>query len=684
MNKIDFKVLFESTPDPYLVLDRNLIIIAVNDAYTQASMTERTAILGKGIFDVFPDNPDDPIAEGVNNLKVSLLKVIKTKKPDSMAVQKYDIRKRDDQGGGFEVRFWSPINTPVMDDGGNVVSIIHRVEDVTEFVRLKQQGVEHDKLTEALQEKALRMETEIFARTREVASASAELKRANDELKVLYEKTRELDELKTRFFANMSHEIRTPMNAILGLTHLLKHSNPTSEQLERLNKITNASTHLLSIINDILDFSKIEAGKLVLESSDFPISAILDHVRSLMMEVALDKNLTIEIDYDDSPIWLKGDQTRLRQALLNYISNAIKFTDKGGIVLRSILVEKKDDDVLMRFEVQDTGIGIAAGKIAELFHPFIQGDASTTRKYGGTGLGLAITQRLAALMGGEAGVDSKLGEGSTFWFTAWLKLGQPVLPIPIAESESTLRKHHAGMKVLLAEDDPINREVASSLLSDVGLNVEWVENGVQALAKIVTDTYDLVLMDIQMSVMDGIEATRQIRMMPEKADLPILAFTANVFEDYRERCVKAGMNDFVAKPVEPDLLYTTLLKWLPRRGKQTPLKSTQPQADSGYEHHDAVLLKLQAISGLDLELGLKRFGGKLKKYLPLFLEFAERHQHDISRIRVALDSGAVEDAMMLAHTLRGSAGTLGLITIQHNVAKLEKVLGQTNLLTRNY
>lgn len=675
LDSINYKALYEAAPDPYLVLDNKLVIVAVNNAYANATMTKREDIVGKGIFEVFPDNPDDPAAEGVRNLKISLLQVLKTRIPDAMPVQRYDIRKPESEGGGFEERFWSPINTPIFNENHDLINIIHRVEDVTDFVKLKQQGVEQSKLNEALRQNALKMETEIFARSREVAATSAELKSANEELKVLYEKTKELDELKTRFFANMSHEIRTPMNAILGLTHLMKRAQPTREQSERLDKIANASTHLLSIINDILDFSKIEAGKLVLEETDFPISATLDNVRSLMVEAAQAKGLSIEVEYDNSPIWLLGDQTRLRQALLNYVSNSIKFTEKGGIMLRSSLVEQKGERVTMRFEVQDTGIGIAKEKIADLFHPFIQGDASTTRKYGGTGLGLAITQRLARLLGGEVGVTSELGKGSTFWFTANLKIGKPVMPIKVDQSGATIRKRAAPARVLLAEDDPINREVAISLLDDVGLLVDAVENGREAVQKVASNNYDLVLMDIQMPILDGIEATREIRSIPGKALLPILAFTANVFDDYRERSTAAGMNDFVAKPVEPDLLYTTLLRWLPKSPSQPEsLLESQGLDEQNPLRYDNLRNRLASIVGIDIDQGLQSFNGKISKYLPLLRTFAERHKDDVLKIRNALESNKLDDAILIAHSLKGSAGTLGLVRLQKKSGLLEQNL----------
>lgn len=674
----DFKNLFEKGPDPYLVLDKSFTIIAVNDAYLNASMTKRESILGKGIFDVFPDNPDDPAAEGVRNLKVSLERVLKNLKPDAMAVQKYDIRKPESEGGGFEERFWSPINTPVLGPHEEVVCIVHRVEDVTEFVKLKQQGLESEKLTEALREKALRMETEVFARAREVAATSAELKKANDELKVLYEKTKELDELKTNFFANMSHEIRTPMNAILGLTYLLKRHDPTPEQDERLDKIATASKHLLAIINDILDFSKIEAGKFVLEKATFPVSAILDHTRSLLEDAAEAKGLHILVEYQDMPVWLVGDQTRLRQALLNYASNALKFTEHGTITLRGKILKDMGQEVLIKFEVVDTGIGIAPEKIPELFQAFKQVDASTTRKYGGTGLGLAITQRLSGLMGGKAGVKSKVGVGSTFWFTACLQRGSPIETLKTSDAESVLKTSHSGAYILLVEDDLINQEVAKSLLTEAGMRVDVAGNGMQAVEQVKSNIYDLVLMDIQMPVMDGITATKVLRQIPGREMLPILALTANVFEEYRQRCTEAGMNDFVSKPVEPIALFSTILKWLPASAaaENKSLTSVYKPSATVDPNKTYLYARLIEIEGLDINRGLTSVSGKIEKYWELLKDFVKLHQLDTENLRQLLASNQTSEPIRIAHTLKGSAGTLGLNQIRSTSAMLEALLNK--------
>ena len=638
---------------------------------------------------------------------------------------------------------------------------------------------------------------------------------------------------KSAFLANMSHEIRTPMNAIVGLTHLLlQRTAPDTWESEKLGRISEAARHLLGVINDVLDISRIESGKLVLESADFEIEDILvTKVFNIIAERARDKNLEVVLDIDprlQSPV--RGDPLRVAQAVLNYAGNAVKFTEKGRILIRARLVSEDAEGLLVCFEVSDTGIGLSQEAQSRLFSAFEQADSSTTRRFGGSGLGLAITRRLADLMGGHVGVESTPGEGSVFWFTARLLPGEPVphravpalrgqrvliaddLPVarevlghlvqglgmrhseasdgasalqaiqqadeahdpfdmllldwrmpgldglqtmgqlnglplehrpacllvtaydepqlratalqagfrkvlpkpltasalvdaladlsvssppaPVVEVEShaaeQLRSKSTGKQVLVVDDNLVNREVVNELLDGFGLVVDMAGNGQEALELARLRRYDLVLMDMQMPVMDGLEATRQIRQLPQWQTIPIVAMTANAFGEDREACFLAGMNDHLSKPVEPEVLYRYLLKWLPEtnaenadHGSYPEFSSSSLQALFDWNASEATDAAVAGQPGSHEPvtpapaptIDVRRLTGMLRGnevvMRRVLTQFIVGHAEDALSLRALIQQAQWEPAFVKAHSLKGVAGQICATALREAAHQME-------------
>ncbi len=511
------------------------------------------------------------------------------------------------------------------------------------------------------------LETRVQARTQELAAALHQADAAS--------------RAKSEFLSNMSHEIRTPMNGVIGLAHLALLSDPHPRQRDCLLKIAASGKHLLAIVNDILDFSKIEAGQLDLEETDFELAAVFANVQAQTADAAAAKGLAQRFEVEPAAAQaLRGDPLRIGQVLLNYVGNAIKFSARGAVLVRAAAQQATDAGCLLRFEVEDQGIGLSAEQCAALFQSFHQADTSTSRRYGGSGLGLAICKRLALLMGGEVGVHSVPGQGSTFWFTARLRWA-PVLPAATANTvparpASASWAVIAGARILVVEDNLVNQEVAVGLLEARGAVVRTADNGQQALDLLLLEAFDCVLMDVQMPVMDGLRATALIRANPRLAAMPVLAMTANARNEDRQRCLAAGMDDFMTKPVDPDKLYGTLASWLLRRGL-VAAEPAQRAAVLTPVPGEAVAAAPWVVPAgdpavIDLQLLSRSVAGnpdKVRRYARLFADSIPQTLIDLQATLARQDMPALAD---LGHRLKSSSRMVGAMGFASLCQSLEE------------
>ena len=580
----DFRTLFQSAPGLYLVLrpDAGFTIVAVSDAYLRATMTQRSEILGRGIFDVFPDNPDDPGASGTRNLRASLERVRADEIADAMPVQKYDIQRPDSEGGGFEERFWSPVNSPVLDADGELLHIIHRVEDVTEFVRVNQQRTEASKLNEEFRARIETMGAEVFRRAEQLAEANQELRTARDENSRLYERTRELDELKTQFFANVSHELRTPLTLILGPTRNLLGGETREEQRRELTVIERNARLLLKHVNDLLDVSKLDAGKLDIQYSQVNLAKLLRFIASHFESLAHERGIELQLRLpaDDA---VEIDVAKVERVVLNLMSNAFKFTPDGGRI--SLDAERKNGSV--RIAVSDSGPGVPEELRPVIFERFRQVDGGANRRKEGTGLGLHIVREFVRLHRGNVWVETSETGGARFIaeipeqaptgaeVTAAaderetgveLELAGLESPKPAAREDARAFAPHAPSVLIVEDNVDMNAFIARSLEHEY--RVLTASDGEQALNLAIRHRPDLIVTDVMMPGMSGEELIRRIRERFDLRDTPIVLLTARADDELRIRLLEQGAQDYLNKPFLPEELRARVGRLVEERRRQ--------------------------------------------------------------------------------------------------------------------
>ncbi|WP_166820036.1 hybrid sensor histidine kinase/response regulator [Thalassoroseus pseudoceratinae] len=568
LDPLNFQKLFESAPGLYLVLTTEFRIAAASDAYLQATMTQRESIIGRGIFEVFPDNPDDPTATGVKNLRASLEKVLQSGASDALAVQKYDIRRPETDGGGFEERYWSPVNSPVLGSDGNVEHIIHRVEDVTEFIQLKQRRLEQEKDYEDLRLRSETMEAEVFLRAQEIQEANRKLKETNKELQLAHERLSEADRRKDEFLAMLAHELRNPLAPIRsGLDLLSMHSASQPDAIELMQEQVE---HVVRLVDDLLDMSRIMTGKIELRREAVELSAIVKRSVDAVQPLIEAHQQTLSVSCPERSIWLDADPVRLLQIVENLLNNASKYTGNGGKI--ELSAEPKDGQAFIR--VRDTGIGIEPELLPRIFDLFTQSTRTLDRSQGGLGIGLTLVQRLVRLHGGEISVESKgVGQGSEFVVKLPI-IAPPVQPGGVVQSHPL----QTPQRILVVEDNKGAANMLSKLLTKLDDHeVDLAHDGRTGLEKIKSTKPDVVLLDIGLPGLDGYQVASDVRQDEEFDEVLLVALTGYGQQEDRQKSQEVGFDLHLVKPPSIDQIRTVLAhpKLMSAKTVETALDSTE-------------------------------------------------------------------------------------------------------------